>query len=113
MIDAEDLLLAGIAGQFAIELMSGLQIVAEGFFHDNALPAVLSFFVQETGAVHLLDYLAKLTRQGSEVKKNMVAERFAVERGELFFEFGVSGRVSDIALALEAGVGEFVPDIVI
>ena len=79
MIDAENLLFARVAGQLSVKPMRRLEIVAEGFLDDDALPALGAIFVQQTRAMQLFDRVAELTGHRCQIKKQVLPQRFTAE----------------------------------
>ena len=113
MVDAKDLLLAGVVGQLIVQLPRGFQIVAERLLDDDAFPAFLAGCVQQSCAMHLFDHLAELAGQSGEIKKKIAAKGFAAEGAELFLQFRVACCVGQVALAIKEVLGKFPPDLVI
>ena len=108
MVNAADLLLVGVARQFAVQRLGGGEIVAEGFLHHDALPAG-AFLVQQAGAMDLLDDFAKLARLGREIKQQIFPQRAAAERSQHFLQLFVGGGIGKVAPAIKQIFGECVP----
>jgi len=45
MVDAKNLLLGGVTGQFPVELVSGLEIVTEGLLDHDSLPSPRHYWI--------------------------------------------------------------------
>lgn len=72
MVNAIDLFFAEDLFQIGVELHGGLQVVAEGFFHDDAGPFAV-FFLRQAGGAQLLDDGGEETRRYGEVVKAIAA----------------------------------------
>ncbi len=113
MVDPEDLLLAGVAGQLPVQLAGRFQVMAKGLFDHHPLPALSVFLMQQPGSLHLLDHLAKLAGRGGEIEEQVPPQGFALERGELFPESLVCRRGVDVALAIGDMLRKLLPDLLI
>ena len=113
MVDAEDLLLAGVAGQLPVQLARRFQIVAERLLDHHPLPAVSAVLLQQPGAMHLLHHLAELAGRGGEIKEQVPAQRLAAESGELLLQRLISCGGAEIALAIKKVLRELLPDPVV
>ncbi len=110
MVDAEDPLLAGIAGQLVVELQGRVQVVAERFLDHNPLPAGLVVPAQQAGPMHLLDDLPELAGHDGKVKEDVPAQWRAAKRAELPLQFRVSRRIGEVAPAIDDVLREVPPD---
>jgi hypothetical protein len=113
MVDAEDLLFAGVAGEFAVELMRRGEIVAEGFLDDDALPSLGFFFMKQADGVEMLNHFSKLARQGREIKETVLTQCRIRKSSELFFETLVRCGISQITLTIEKALGKLLPDLIV
>ena len=93
MVDAEDLLLVGVAGQLAVQLARRLQVVAERFLDHDPLPALgRRPFCSSPARCSCSHHLAELAGRGGQIKEQVPAQRLAAERGELLLQRLVSRR---------------------
>ena len=63
MVDAEDLLLVGVASQFAVESVSGSKVMTERLLHNDALEKrAIPMLSKQSRLVQLFSYFAELAR---------------------------------------------------
>src|ERR1043166_3172590 len=85
--------------------------MAEGLFHDEALPARTPFVAaQQARLGEMVGDLRKLAWGRGEVEEEMVAQLLAAETGELEPKFFVSLGVGELALAVKQVFGKVLPD---
>ncbi len=113
MVDPEHLLLTGVAHQFPVQLARRSQVVAEGLLDHHPLPARSVILSEQTGAMHLLDHLAKLAGRDGQIEKQVLPQWFAAEGGKLFCQARVSLRGRNVALTIEYVLRELLPDLVV
>src|SRR3954464_13220434 len=63
MVDAVNLLFVSEPGEFLVQLLRGSEVMAEGLFHDHALPCSRGLILEEQLCfVKMFDHLAELAR---------------------------------------------------
>jgi len=111
MIDAIDLSLVGEPGQLAVEQTRRLQVMAEGFFDHEPLPArSLTIASQQLRGGQMLGHFRELAWRSGEITKQIVFQRLMPKAGQLLAQLHIGFRVGKIALAVKQVGGEGIPD---
>ena len=75
MVDAEDLLLMGEAGQFQIQRLRCLQIMSEGLLHNDSLRSHTGLrLLQQSHRAQMAGHLAELAGIGGQVKQQITPQ---------------------------------------
>jgi len=118
MVYPEDLGFGGEAGEIAVERLGGGEVVAERFFHDNALPTPRRAVggvvaLQQPGAVQVFSGEAELAGGYGEVAHEVAAQGGIAGSRQELLQAGIGDWISQISLTIEQVPGKRRPHLLV
>ena len=104
MIDAVHLLFVEVFVQQAVQHLRGFDVLAEGFFHHDAMLAARPV---QARLVEIIDHRTELGGLDREIE-NDVGAAAHFRGGQRFLEFGVIRMVVQFSLHISKALGELV-----